>query len=435
MFDVYDNRGFMFDVFHCPRASCPWKQGIAAGLQRSRQLGVPCDYFFTMDDDIEWTIAPAFSDVLQMSDDIDVAAADSSHAATHFPDHHYDTDLTKELAFVLSSWTPAVAAFGSKIEESSYDGAKAVAALYKDDRVAPLTSVDSGNVLYHASIIDFVIPMAPNGEGGFSGNWTLPGAWLNMYLPLLFKSNAICINSIAYNDVISSKARPRPSPTTPYQGRQRVRRDSKLLSEPSQVDGVVFFSTAARHPTDEHVRGEYEAFLRSSLKVMSWGPAMQPTDVDWRPENGAPPFTASVFARVTSVVDATHPGIAPYLQRISSVMSPSFRIVLMAHRGRAMLESCLQSLRRALYGSRYSIALDVHSFYKTQEDQAYISEAVLNPDLAWSKGPVRFVQHPADDATQDLAAFASVPKDLWLPSQFSEFAIFMDDSVEVCVRV
>jgi hypothetical protein len=53
-------------------------------------------------------------------------------------------------------------------------------------------------VIYHKSIVDFFIPFSPHGEGGFIGEWTLCGHFLQMFAHLLFEQYAVRLNMFEY---------------------------------------------------------------------------------------------------------------------------------------------------------------------------------------------------------------------------------------------
>ena len=178
--ELFGNHGVMtpsrpvvFHPFPCPKGACPWKYGMEMALGEARASGVPCEYYFTSDDDSDWYRS-------------DTVPSDTN-AAT--PKPLVGGSVCDELTHVLRTYRPAVASFGWEYGDTKFDGARALVQAAGSDAVSVLTAYDNGNALYHASVIDFIVPFGPSGEGGFVGNWTLPASWLNMLVPFAFQSH------------------------------------------------------------------------------------------------------------------------------------------------------------------------------------------------------------------------------------------------------
>ena len=102
------------------------------------------------------------------------------------------TSVNHELSHHLQKFRPAVASFGWQYGDKTFVGAAELAKAAGTSPTQPLTAFGNGNALYHASVIDFIIPFGPSGEGGFVGNWTLPASWLNMIVPFAFQGQ-VCV--------------------------------------------------------------------------------------------------------------------------------------------------------------------------------------------------------------------------------------------------
>jgi hypothetical protein len=142
-----------------------------------------------MDDGLHWEFNEKFSETVQ--GDTMVVNGTNATASPNL--------ITPELRFVLQTWLPAVAGFPLQ-NEHLLPNAAALASAFNSSRVAPLVQFDPAIALYHVSVVDFVFPGAPEGEGGFSGSSLLSGVWISVLLPQVFKSQAIRINSVLYTD-------------------------------------------------------------------------------------------------------------------------------------------------------------------------------------------------------------------------------------------
>jgi hypothetical protein len=410
LFDRFDDHGDVFYPFACPRQHCQWRDGLHAALRVARRLKLPCDYFFTVEDDVEWSIPPKFAATSQSpkTSQRKALTADGLSSA-----------LTEELRSVLHSWKPAVAAFGAPVEEATMPNLKTIADAFADDKVAPMTCFDAGSIVFHASIADFLMPYAPTGDGGFNGNWTMPGLWLNMFLPSMFRPRSIRINSIGFvdtwytGDARSLRAEGVQQPNTAFQARMIARRGRFLANRGS--------------PSNEDViLPKYELYVKETFKVEAYGPSMELSDVDWRPQRGQPPHNIALYPRVKDVVDFKHPAFAKNLLRIADALIPRFRVILLAYRDVVELEQCLKALEKALYNSAYQIDVVVHGLYSNEDDNE-LAEAIATDSFKWQWGSVSFVSHgPNTDVSPNEFA-----QHLWDPDNFTEFAVILNDNVKV----
>ena len=47
----------LFLPFPCLKGDCPWKVGMENALAQARASGIPCEYYFTSDDDSDWFLS------------------------------------------------------------------------------------------------------------------------------------------------------------------------------------------------------------------------------------------------------------------------------------------------------------------------------------------------------------------------------------------
>lgn len=116
-------------------------------------------------------------------------------------DHASQSTLADELKHVLVKYRPAIAGFPWKVGDERFEGMRALRTAYLDAEVAPLTGFDNGMVVYHQDLLPLFFvswcalslgllltsvpysrsqPFAPQGEGGFTGKWTLGAHFLQV---------------------------------------------------------------------------------------------------------------------------------------------------------------------------------------------------------------------------------------------------------------
>lgn len=152
-----------------------YRDGVEFALNRTREL-YSCEYYFLHDDDLEFSLNKEVRD-----------------ASGYKP----LSRLSEELLDVLNIYKPFFATFiwGSG---AHHPGLSQTIALHKNSRVMPFVAGDSGMTIYHRDIVDFFIPMSPNGEGGFVGNWTLPTHFIDLFAGQVF--DGVVVNSIQYKN-------------------------------------------------------------------------------------------------------------------------------------------------------------------------------------------------------------------------------------------
>ncbi|ORY49334.1 hypothetical protein BCR33DRAFT_713696 [Rhizoclosmatium globosum] len=200
-----------------------WAEGIDI-LLTIAQYTYDCEYIFTHDDDLDFSLRNA-SDTRQ---------------------------LDEMLVDLLLEYQPAVAGFPWTFGDQTYAGMKSQAPFQGDD-VNVLTGFDSGMILYHKSIVSFFIPYSPRGEGGFIGQW----------------SHAIRLNAIQYKNLVSISNVP-----------VKQRNSKKNLA------GGLVLDSASRHPYEYKMNKPYLQFLSTGLlnPAQRFGRELMQMDITWSAE-------------------------------------------------------------------------------------------------------------------------------------------------------
>ncbi|KAI8615054.1 hypothetical protein BC830DRAFT_326622 [Chytriomyces sp. MP71] len=217
-----------------------WAQGINFLLVHVKNL-YSCEYFFTHDDDLSFKVK-------NVSD---------------------SRPLASVLTSILLDYQPAVAGFPWIFGEKTYAGMKDLAAFQQlHPIVNVLTGFDSGMLLFHKSVVDFFIPYSPRGEGAFTGNWSLCAHFINLFAPLTFKENAIRINAIEYENLVSISNVPK-------------NKRKKLVLKVDE-DGLAL-NAESRHPYEYRFNRPYMRFLTGGLlnHNQRWGREMMQRDITW----------------------------------------------------------------------------------------------------------------------------------------------------------
>jgi len=103
-----------------------------------------------------------------------------------------ESSIANEVRDSLKAFHPAVMAFPWAVALNRTASMRTVRDAYVSDtapvdntrpdegHVYPLTGFDNGNVLFHHSLMPFILPFAPQHEEGLHGEWTLPATWLQL---------------------------------------------------------------------------------------------------------------------------------------------------------------------------------------------------------------------------------------------------------------
>ncbi|KAJ3243251.1 hypothetical protein HDU78_000711 [Chytriomyces hyalinus] len=231
-------------------ASMTWAQGISFLFNTVKQSH-DCEYFFTHDDDLYFSLAPT-------------QQTTNSSSST--------TSIASTLSNILFQYQPAVAGFPWAYGDRTYAGMKSQAKLQaQHPSVNVLTGFDSGMILYHKSIASLFIPYSPRGEGGFHGNWSLCAHFISLFAPHTFKGAAIRINAIQYENRVSIS-------NVPVRERKRVHKKDSLHKQ----QGLTVHAES-RHPYEFTWNRGYMQFLTEGLwnRELRWGREMRVMNLAW----------------------------------------------------------------------------------------------------------------------------------------------------------
>jgi hypothetical protein len=133
-----------------------------------------CNYFFSMDDDLEWYI----TDV----------------GKKFYPRR----DHTQILRETLLSYSPAVMVFGWPGGDANIPELMQFNEKHKNDKVQVATGFDNGCVVFHKDIIDFFVPLWLGKD--FKPSFIVQHPYLNFFIPFIFKGHAIRNNALAFTN-------------------------------------------------------------------------------------------------------------------------------------------------------------------------------------------------------------------------------------------
>ncbi|KAJ3189030.1 Exostoses (Multiple)-like 3 [Irineochytrium annulatum] len=404
-----------------------WAQGIHYLLSVARRQH-DCEYFFTHDDDLEF-FASKSSSGLSGSMKLDAALTD-----------------------VLLSYQPAVAGFPWTVGDNATDAARAREEKYAAAEVAPLAGFDSGMVIYHKSVVDFFIPFAPRGEGGIKGDWSLCAHFLNLFAPLVLKGSAVRLNSFAYTNRIN------------LDNVKRTNRGPALTG----VDGLVLHRES-RHPYEYKLNYRYKTLLSDGLMLMNqrWGRTLEPYDITWDVEA----FPAPANVNVSSVGSFTTRPQGLRTIESSAVLDNLAAVYDLSHVALSSNEYLrqkftLEDIYTRSLAPDQTFRLAIHVFTMDRPgsfDRLWSSVNAANtidraveftihvdkPDDKPSAAPDDVTELPARDYIRRLQSMTSrhgpvrldistsgrglkqSVLDAWSPNDRREYAIFLEDDVEV----
>ena len=219
-------------------------------LQLMRADKQACDYYFATDDDLVWELTHA--------------GMESCGSKV----------LENCLLKFLSVWQPAVTTFKWPWGDDFYEPLRDMVHNHEDSLMQPATGFDNGAIVFHASIVDFFIPIWLG--DGFRPAFTVQHTFQNYFAPFLFMSHAIRFNGIRYVN-------------------------------PPQV----------RHNYDDSALSEgYIRHILQNSKCLheAWGPLLSPQHITWRPAAKDAPYSVSphhiaLFYNVSDSTISKHPYI------------------------------------------------------------------------------------------------------------------------------
>ncbi|KAL7342863.1 glycosyl transferase family 64 domain-containing protein [Rhodotorula toruloides] len=367
-----------------------------------------CDYIFTHDDDLEFTVAP--------------------HGNFYDPSAPR-ANIAAELQYVLDVYRPAIAGFPWKVGDERFEGMKALKKEYATEEVAPLTGFDNGMVIYHKSVLPLFFPFSPNGEGGFTGKWTLGAHFLQasclMFGPLIFREHALRLNTLPYDNTVNMDNIPKG------QGKTEIR------------NGLAYVPSS-RHPYEYPLNDAYMSFLSSGLRdrQQPWGRTLGPKDVSvpqvWAGGDYEPEW---ILNRLDEFYDIRHEALsrtrliqsipAPKLELLAARNPPRFavRIIMFTKNRLRSFQRCWESVRTAFPIEGTDVSVDVHldydpamSKFDRDEYDAYLELLKRDP------GPAQSVT--VFKSTKEMGLRASILSS-WTPRDNHEYAIFLEDDIEV----
>ncbi|GAA6019196.1 hypothetical protein JCM8202_000930 [Rhodotorula sphaerocarpa] len=381
----------------------PFADGMYAAVQEVTARHA-CDYVFTHDDDLEFRLA--------------------GHAL-HYDQQSPSLGLAKELRYILSKWRPAIAGFPWQVGDERFDEMKDLKLLYEEEEVAPLTGFDNGMVVYHRSALSLFFPYAPQGEGGFTGKWTLGAHFLQLFGPSIFREHAIRLNSFIYDNTVNMDNVPKGRGAT-------------------TVKNGLAFVPDSRHPYEYPLNEAYQSFLASGLhnRNMTWGRHLAFTDVSEPEAWDCDDYPAEwILDRIDAFYDVRHEalsrtrfmqGVSPdVLYEYSTRRGPpplEFRVIMFTKNRLASFARCWESVRAAFpikssVGIEVRFDLDPAMSYKEESRYLDYLEA-MQDDL----GPAQSLD--IISAQRPLGLRQSILTS-WKPTSNHEYAIFLEDDIEV----
>jgi hypothetical protein len=268
--------------------------GLAVALHAARSSSssssftspLACDYYFTHDDDLLFRVN--FTNVQGLRGRAEWRPSETTPADV--------------LLALLSEYRPMLASFPWRVGLGRYKAMADVASEYARQPVAPLTGFDNGMVLYHAAAVDFFMPFAPNGEGGLEGHWTLGAHYLQLFGPLLFRGQALCLQALAYDNTVNLD-------NLSSDQRRKGRRH----------EGDLVFHEGVRHPYEYKLNAAYDRLLRAGLKCAGcrFGRALTPADVaGWLSATAVSWTPPALLRRLNKFYDPRHPAVRDGLARL-----------------------------------------------------------------------------------------------------------------------
>ena len=442
-----------------PSLNSTWAQGILGAYQALMSQGPlesssgnvhddaaggrssMCEYFFMVDDDARYSFTPGSSQVRQRQASIESEILDAlrTHrpAVMAFP-WAVALNRTASMRTVRDAYTGTETGTGTDADAHTSDRAG-------PDRVYPLTGFDNGNVLFHHSLMPFMLPFAPHHEDGLHGEWTLPATWLQFFLPRMYQSQALVLATVQYANAMNMDS----------QAGKPVLRELKRETGLATYEG-------SRHPYEWPLKKSYEAYLSWGLKRpgQAFGASASIEQLAWTaPQRQvsssvqASPVAAGLqvlpfdafLPRINTFFDVLHPTILrrPYVQarhtradllairRASPIVMRVFVLTMDRAQSLARLMQSLASARFDLVS--HPIAWDLHVIVDTPPPAAGPKsraghKAVLDyvRTLAWPHGDLT-----VRVATSNVGLKGSI-MGAWEPAAgVDEMAIFLEDDVSV----
>ncbi|GAA5985543.1 hypothetical protein JCM10908_007019 [Rhodotorula pacifica] len=381
----------------------PFTDGLMAAVDEVTSRHT-CDYIFTHDDDLSFSL---------------------EEHAVHYDARDKTANLAQELVYILSKYNPAIAGFPWQVGDDRFEAMRELKELYELEEVAPLTGFDNGMVLYHRSVLPLFFPFAPHGEGGFTGKWTLGAHFLQLFGPSIFAEHALRLNSFAYENTVN------------------MDNVAKNDDDVTRVEDGLAYVPASRHPYEYPLNEAYQSFLASGLHDRSqrWGRDLEIEDVVepaiW--PRGDYPWKW-IVDRLAQFYDPRHEALSRtrLIQHLptealsaytaDSSATPSFRVILFTKNRLRSFARCWKSVRTAfpIQAPVYlEVRVDLDESMSMRDEDEYLDYLdAMQDDL----GPG--ISLDVIHAKSPLGLRESIVSS-WDPVSNNEFAIFLEDDIEV----
>jgi len=213
--------------------------GWAAAYSFLKSKRIPCDYYFTNDDDLVWIV--------------------TSGGRRHY---HQNTPQETLLAF-LQDYQPAVTVFRWVWGQALYPELRQIESEYADEIALPATGFDNGAMIFHSSVADIFIPCYMGDQ--FVPAFVVQHPYYNLMIPFLYTKNAIKFTGIEY-----------------YNPPEVVRH----AYDDDEADK--FRAYVKEHLLCRHKR---------------WGATLRAKDMSWKPERGIPPYHVDPYLQSLAFFD------------------------------------------------------------------------------------------------------------------------------------
>jgi hypothetical protein len=371
-----------------PAPRSTWVSAIESGVRLFRDPSTgdyDCAYFLFLDDDIDFDLLNVAEEAKEMS-------------------------VEEYTNYLLAKYQPAVLAPAGFVGQRAAIG-------QPGDEVALTTAFDNAEVILHSSLMDFLLPFAPRGEGGFEGSWTLPAIHMMLFFPSMYRGNALMATQLHYVN--------------------KIRLSPKAIS----ADSKLAVHNGSRHVYEYPQNAAYKDFLRLGMKSFQcakFGTEADVEQIGWAvsppPEDGARHAYVDFLPRINAFYDLLHPAVAerPWVaerygreQLLAQRMSLShfrLQLIVITRDRLASLQRLIKSVLAADYSqARFPIDLTVEvDFSPTQPDVRRYLDTV-----SWAHGRLTVRYSPLQRGLRATILNS------WYPTSLDEMAVFLEDDVEV----
>ena len=224
-------------IYLIPAQHSTHAEGWAKSFEVAKRSGHRCEYFFTLDDDLEWFFTEIgqrwYSElVTHNKGTIEWKFGPSKYAPVD-PD---EVSVTNLLTTYLSERHPAVVVFSWPWGDAALDNFMRMNVLHEGKIEQPATAFDNGCLVFHHSIVDFFIPIWLGDE--HEPRFITQNSFLSFFVPYIFQQYATRFNGIEFRN-------------------------------PPEV----------RHPYDSS--SDFDKYLSQGSRCPSFGASMSPDKITW----------------------------------------------------------------------------------------------------------------------------------------------------------